>query len=78
MFCVGRRYADTMKQRENIQLWRDYTAEGDYVVQLHTSDDLLARVMDMRNGKSKIFRGETSHHDAMRWAMDKALEAMYR
>lgn len=58
--------------------WTDYTSEGDYAVMEHKTDPLRAQVMHMRTGATRQFRGETSLHDAMRWASDKALEELYR
>ena len=65
-----------MNKQTNMK-WEDYTAHGKYVVQVHRENSLLSRVIDTENGRSKTFRGKTSHHDAMRWASDQELADLY-
>lgn len=55
----------------------DYEQVGDFVVQTHTTDSLLAKVMCMRTGDRWFFTGETALMDAQRAAFDMHCEAMY-
>lgn len=55
----------------------DYEQVGDFVVQEHKTDPLIAKVMCMRTGKSWQFKGETSLHDAQRHAFDKHFAEMH-
>lgn len=55
----------------------DYEQVGDFVVQVHTTDSFIAKVMCMRTGDRQFFTGETCLQDAQRVAFDKHCAEMY-
>lgn len=62
---------------DEIRDFVDYEAVGDFVVQTHTTDPLLAKVMCMQTGRRWFFDGETCLQDATRAAFDKHFALMY-
>lgn len=54
----------------------DYEQVGDFVVQEHKTDPLIAKVMCMRTGNRWFFKGETCLHDADRAAWDMHYDSM--
>lgn len=59
-----------------IRDYQDYEQIGDFVVQVHKSDPLKAKVMCMRTGDFWRFKGETCVHDANRDAWDRHFDSM--